>query len=65
MLSGLICAIGWQIMGLMELAGCRSVLVGGGGSGQLLAATRKKVAIAAELVANPSILFLDVSWRDS
>jgi len=48
-----------QVVALMELGALQNTLVGAGAM-QMTAACRKKVSIAVELVANPSILLLDV-----
>ena len=48
-----------QIMELVELGGLAQALVGRPGSSGLSVEQRKRLTIAVELVANPSIVFMD------
>ena len=48
-----------QVMGLVELTPLRNSLVGIPGSTGLSVEQRKRLTIAVELVANPSIIFMD------
>ncbi len=49
----------WQVMKLVELTPLRNSLVGVPGSTGLSVEQRKRLTIAVELVANPSIIFMD------
>ncbi|KAL6865260.1 hypothetical protein ACP4OV_016411 [Aristida adscensionis] len=48
-----------EVMGLLELAGIRNAIVGLPGATGLSAEQRKRLTIAVELVASPSIMFMD------
>ena len=48
-----------QVMNLVELTPLRNSLVGVPGSTGLSVEQRKRLTIAVELVANPSIIFMD------
>ena len=48
-----------QVMDLVELTPLRGALVGLPGSTGLSVEQRKRLTIAVELVANPSIIFMD------
>ena len=48
-------------MGLMELTALRNAHVGSPGISGLSVEQRKRLTIGVELVANPSIIFMDVS----
>jgi ABC-type multidrug transport system ATPase subunit len=48
-----------QVMDLVELAPLRNALVGLPGVSGLSVEQRKRLTIAVELVANPSIIFMD------
>ncbi|KAF8650205.1 hypothetical protein HU200_064060 [Digitaria exilis] len=48
-----------EVMGLIELTDLRNAMVGIPGVAGLSAEQRKRLTIAVELVANPSIIFLD------
>jgi ABC-type branched-subunit amino acid transport system ATPase component len=48
-----------QVMELVELRSLRDALVGMPGSSGLSVEQRKRLTIAVELVANPSIVFMD------
>ena len=48
-----------QVMELVELVPLRGALVGMPGSTGLSVEQRKRLTIAVELVANPSIIFMD------
>ena len=48
-----------QVMNLVELMPLRNSLVGIPGSTGLSVEQRKRLTIAVELVANPSIIFMD------
>ena len=50
-----------QVMDLVELEPTRNSLVGVAGQTGLSVEQRKRLTIAVELVANPSIVFMDVS----
>ena len=50
-----------QVMDLVELEPIRNSLVGVPGQTGLSIEQRKRLTIAVELVANPSIVFMDVS----
>ena len=52
-------AVLWQVMNLVELTPLRNSLVGVPGSTGLSVEQRKRLTIAVELVANPSIIFMD------
>ena len=49
----------WQVMNLVELMPLRKSLVGAPGSTGRSVEQRKRLTIAVELVANPSIIFMD------
>jgi ABC-type multidrug transport system ATPase subunit len=48
-----------EVMELVELTPIRNALVGLPGSSGLSVEQRKRLTIAVELVANPSIIFMD------
>ena len=48
-----------QVMELVELRSLREAIVGMPGSSGLSVEQRKRLTIAVELVANPSIVFMD------
>lgn len=48
-----------EVMGLVELAHLRCAIVGAPGITGLSAEQRKRLTIAVELVASPSIIFMD------
>jgi ABC-type multidrug transport system ATPase subunit len=48
-----------EVLDLVELAPLRSALVGLPGVSGLSVEQRKRLTIAVELVANPSVIFLD------
>ncbi len=50
-----------QISDLVELTAIKDALVGKPGVSGLSVEQRKRLTIAVELVANPSIVFMDVS----
>ena len=51
---------GWlQVLGLVELQTMRGAVVGRPGQTGLSVEQRKRLTIAVELVANPSIVFMD------
>ena len=50
-----------QVMELMELTALRNAHVGSPGISGLSVEQRKRLTIGVELVANPSIIFMDVS----
>ena len=50
-----------QVMDLVELTPLKDALVGKPGLTGLSVEQRKRLTIAVELVANPSIVFMDVS----
>ena len=48
-----------QVLGLVELENLKSAVVGRPGQSGLSVEQRKRLTIAVELVANPSIVFMD------
>ena len=51
-----------QVEVMLQLSEIRDTVIGELGKGGLKLAHRKRIAIAMELVANPSVLLLDVSF---
>ena len=62
-----------EVMAIVELDKIRGALVGIPGSSGLSVEARKRLSIGVEMVANPSVIFMDeptsgawaVGWRNS
>ena len=60
--SGEYSRLSLQVELMLQLGEIRDTVIGELGKGGLRLAHRKRIAIAMELVANPSVLLLDVSF---